>query len=276
MGDGINDAPVLRQSDVAISVNNATEIAKDASDIILLEKSLLVLEKGIIQGRTIFGNILKYIKITTASNFGDALSVLIGTVWLPFSPMAPAQILLQNLIYDFSQFGVALDRVDATFLTSPQRWQSKDLLPFTTINGTISTFFDLITFAIAGYYFGYINSYNSAIAQNDSLLAAQSLARFHACWFIIGLLSQTFVFQILRTEQLPVIQSRSTWPVYVIGALATIMAFSIVYISQIGSLVQLQSPGLIYIRISIAIIFSYCLTAQLTKVGYKKVFKKWL
>lgn len=276
MGDGINDAPVLRQSDVAISVNNATEIAKDASDIILLEKSLLVLEKGIIQGRTIFGNILKYIKITTASNFGNSLSVLIGTVWLPFSPMAPAQILLQNLIYDFSQFGVALDKVDATFLTSPQRWQSKDLLPFTTINGTVSTFFDLITFAIAGYYFGYITSYNNAIASSDTSLANISLAKFHACWFIIGLLSQTFVFQVLRTERLPIIQSRSTWPVYVIGAMATIIAFMIVYVSQIGNLVQLTSPGLIYIPISITIIFSYCVVAQLTKMVYKKIFKKWL
>ncbi|WP_434341856.1 magnesium-translocating P-type ATPase [Mycoplasma putrefaciens] len=278
MGDGINDAPVLRQSDVAISVNNATDIAKDASDIILLEKSLLVLEKGIIQGRTVFCNILKYIKITTASNFGNSLSVLIGTLWLPFVPMAPAQILLQNLIYDFSQFGVSLDNVDPSFLITPQRWNSKDLLPFTTINGTVSSLFDIITFAVAGYGLGFVTQYNQATAMGDASLANMAMSQFQACWFLIGLLSQTLVFQVLRTEHIPIIQSRSSWPVYSIAAFVSVIAIFITFVSQskLGSLIQLTSPGWIFLPIAIAILASYFVVAELTKLAYKKVFNKWL
>ncbi|MDQ0567496.1 magnesium-translocating P-type ATPase [Mycoplasma yeatsii] len=277
MGDGINDAPVLRQSDVAISVNNATDIAKDASDIILLEKSLLVLEKGIIQGRTVFSNILKYIKITTASNFGNSLSVLIGTVWLPFAPMAPAQILLQNLIYDFSQFGVSMDNVDASFLKTPQRWNSKDLLPFTIINGSVSSIFDLITFAITGYALGFVTGYNNAVANNTGD-ANMYMAQFQACWFLIGLLSQTLVFQVLRTEHLTIVKSRSSWPIYTIAGLVTAIAIFITFVEQsnLGSLIQLKTPGWVFLPIAVAILSGYFIVAELTKMGYKKVFNKWL
>nr|WP_253723484.1 HAD-IC family P-type ATPase [Spiroplasma citri] len=182
MGDGINDAPVLRQSDVAISVDNATDIAKEASDIILLEKSLLVMEKGIIQGRQIFGNILKYIKITIASNFGNVLSILIASAWLPFHPMMPIQILFQNLLYDVSQLAVAFDKVDVDFLSKPQTWTTKDILPFVFVNGPVSSIFDVLTFVVTGYYFG--------VLANPQHITAEQITLFQTCWFV-GRISDT-------------------------------------------------------------------------------------
>ena len=125
LGDGINDAIALHHADVGISVNSATDIAKEASDIILLEKDLDVLEQGVISGRNTFGNILKYIKITIASNFGNSLSILIAAIWLPFLPMLAIQILLQNLLYDISQLAIPWDKVDQEFLQKPQIWRQK-------------------------------------------------------------------------------------------------------------------------------------------------------
>ncbi|WP_026389608.1 magnesium-translocating P-type ATPase [[Acholeplasma] multilocale] len=272
MGDGINDAPVLRQSDVAISVNNATDIAKDASDIILLEKSLLVLEKGIIQGRTIFGNILKYIKITTSSNFGNTLSMIAASAFLPFLPMLPVQILFQNLIYDFSQFAIAIDTVDESFLAKPQRWNAKDLVPFTLFNGPVSSIFDILTFVIAGYAFGLIGDYNAAMDAGNKVLADGFMAQFHASWFIIGLASQALVVHVLRTEKIPFIQSRSPWPVYVISVAILAIAFIIPY----SGILAMKQPAWTFIPVALAILVGYLFVAQGVKVLYKKVFHRWL
>ncbi|ATZ18953.1 Mg(2+) transport ATPase, P-type [Williamsoniiplasma somnilux] len=275
MGDGINDAPVLRQSDVGISVNNATDIAKDASDIILLEKSLLVLEKGIIQGRTIFGNILKYIKLTTSSNFGNTLSLIVASAWLPFLPMLPVQILFQNLFYDLSQFAMAVDRVDESFVHKPQRWKANDIIPFVLFFGPISSMFDVITFAIVGYGLNVIPEYNSAMNNGFVDQANQLAAKFQGSWFLIGLITQAMVVQILRTEKVPLIQSRSPWPVNVTMVGMIVLAYAIPY-SPIGGLLSMNSPSLWFILISFGIISGYCMTAQFGKVGYKKIFKHWL
>ncbi|WP_031543338.1 magnesium-translocating P-type ATPase [Mesoplasma photuris] len=284
MGDGINDAPVLRQSDVAISVQNATDIAKDASDIILLEKSLLVLEKGIIEGRMIFGNILKYAKITFSSNFGNALSMLLVAAFLPFLPMLPSQLLLQNLIYDFSQFVSVMDRVDDTFIQKPQKWNSKEFVPFALINGPVSSIFDIITFVIVGWGLGTVQAYNN----NDASLLvginpeigvdAKDLAQsiFQGSWFIVGLISQTIIFHILRTEKLPFIKSRSPWPIFLIGGIIMLVAFLIPYIEPIGSIFRFAQPSLIYIPIVVGIISAYCLVAQTVKMLFIKIYKKWL
>ncbi|AUF83772.1 magnesium-translocating P-type ATPase [Mesoplasma syrphidae] len=273
MGDGINDAPVLRQSDVAISVNNATDIAKDASDIILLEKSLLVLEKGIVQGRTIFGNILKYMKITTASNFGNVLSMLIVAPLLAFSPMEPIQLLFQNLLYDLSQFAIALDRVDDTFVAKPQRWNAKSLVPFTLINGPVSSVFDLVTFAIAGFGLGYIGDYNNANGNLEAM--AQAKAQFNASWFVVGLLTQAWVVQIMRTEKIPFIQSRAPWPVMLSTGIVTGCAFVFAF-TPAATLLKMQSPPLWYAPIVLGILLSYVGLAQAVKVGYIKIYKSWL
>ncbi|AVP49395.1 magnesium-translocating P-type ATPase [Williamsoniiplasma luminosum] len=274
MGDGINDAPVLRQSDVGISVNNASDIAKDASDIILLEKSLLVLEKGIIQGRTIFANILKYIKVTTSSNFGNVLSVIVASAILPFLPMLPVQMLFQNLIYDLSQFAMALDRVDEEFVQKPQRWKSNDLVPFVCINGPVSSVFDILTFVIVGFGFGLVPEFN-AMANKESFEATQIIAQFNASWFLIGLITQTMVMQVLRTEKLPFIQSRSPWIVYLTMVMVISLAFSITF-TPFGTLLHMTPPIPVFIGIAAGLICGYLCLAQLVKMTYIKIFKKWL
>ncbi|AXK50700.1 magnesium-translocating P-type ATPase [Spiroplasma alleghenense] len=262
MGDGINDAPVLRQSDVAISVHNATDIAKEASDIILLEKSLLVLEKGIIQGRKIFGNILKYIKITASSNFGNAASVVIGAAWLPFQPMMPVQILFQNLIYDFSQFALAYDKVDKEFLRTPQRWNAKDMVPFILFNGPVSSIFDLITFAILAYGYNY----------NDT----SKMQMFNAGWFMVGLATQSLVVQIMRTEKLPFVQSKAVWQLNAFTVFTCITAIAIPYIPHVNTGLGMVHPGYTFIPIVIGLLIMYLVVAQLVKMLYIKLFKKWL
>ncbi|WP_368486742.1 magnesium-translocating P-type ATPase [Spiroplasma sp. DGKH1] len=266
MGDGINDAPVLRQSDVAISVDNATDIAKEASDIILLEKSLLVLEKGIIQGRNIFGNILKYIKITVSSNFGNVLSVLIASAWLPFVPLAPIQLLFQNLLYDMSQFAVAFDKVDADFLAKPQTWTTKDIIPFVFINGPVSSIFDIITFAIMGYYFGVLLQGNPTPEQ---------ISLFHTGWFVEGLLTQTLVVQMYRTRRIPFIQSRAAWQLNV-ATLAVSTIGIVIPFTIIGTELGMRPLPGIYFAFLVMIIISYCLLSQLAKFIYIKIYHRWL
>ncbi|PPE04096.1 magnesium-translocating P-type ATPase [Williamsoniiplasma lucivorax] len=272
MGDGINDAPVLRQSDVAISVNNASDIAKDASDIILLEKSLLVLEKGIIQGRTIFCNILKYIKVTTSSNFGNVLSMIVASIILPFLPMLPVQILFQNLIYDMSQFAMALDNVDEHFVAKPQRWHANNLYPFVLMNGPVSSIFDILTFVIVGFGYGLVPAFlQPATPAEQSAIVAQ----FNASWFLVGVITQSVVMQVLRTEKIPFIQSRSPWIVYLSMCLVIGVTFTVVF-SPVNSLLQMKSPELPFIAIMVGLVTAYLFLAQLVKMLYIKIFKRWL
>jgi Mg2+-importing ATPase len=153
MGDGINDAPALRAADVGISVDNAVDIAKESADLILLEKSLLVLEDGVLEGRRVFGNIQKYIKMGTSSNFGNMFSVLGASIFLPFLPMLPIQLLVQNLLYDFSQLAIPLDRVDEEYLRKPRRWRVFEIGRFMLYIGPISSIFDYTTYALMWFVF---------------------------------------------------------------------------------------------------------------------------
>src|SRR5438270_1785594 len=153
MGDGINDAPALRAADVGISVDNAVDIAKESADIILLEKSLLVLEEGVIEGRKTFGNTIKYIKMTASSNFGNVFSVLVASAFLPFLPMLPIQLLTVNLLYDFSQASIPWDDMDREYLAVPRQWRADDIGRFMVFIGPISSIFDVVTFLIMWYVF---------------------------------------------------------------------------------------------------------------------------
>lgn len=211
MGDGINDAPALHAADIGISVDSAVDIAKEAADIILLEKSLMVLVDGVSEGRRTFSNMLKYIRLTTSSNFGNVLSVLVASAFLPFLPMLPLQLLVQNLLYDFSQTGIPFDNVDEELLRVPLRWHPRDIGRFMCFFGPISSLFDIIAFAVLWW-----------------IVAANSPGKqhlFQSGWFVVGLLTQTLIVHMIRTPKLPFIESRAA-PL-LMGTTASIMALGV-------------------------------------------------
>jgi len=209
MGDGINDAPALRAADIGISVDTAVDIAKEAADIILLEKSLMVLEEGVLEGRTTFANMLKYIKMTASSNFGNVFSVLVASAFIPFLPMLPIQLLTQNLLYDISQIAIPFDRVDEELLKQPQRWQPGDIGRFMLFFGPISSVFDILTYLMMWFIFG------------ANTLERQSL--FQSGWFTVGLLTQTLIVHMIRTPKLPFVQSRAAVPLLVMTGLIMVI-----------------------------------------------------
>ena len=255
IGDGINDAPALRAADIGISVDTAVDIAKEAADIILLEKSLMVLEEGVLEGRKTFANMLKYIKMTASSNFGNVFSVLIASAFLPFLPMLPLQLLLQNLLYDVSQIAIPLDNVDAEFLKKPQRWNPNDIGRFMVYFGPISSVFDLSTFALLWYVFG------------ANTPAHQTL--FQSGWFIEGLLSQTLIVHMIRTQKIPFIQSRAAWPL--IGMTLLVMAVGIfVPMSPFASYFRLQPLPLAYFPWLVVILLGYAALTQAMKGWYTR------
>jgi Mg2+-importing ATPase len=209
MGDGINDVLAMKAADVGISVDTAVDVAKESADIILLEKSLLVLEDGIIEGRKVFANIVKYIKMGASSNFGNMFSMLGSNFLLPagFLPMEPLQLLVNNLLYDFSQVGIPLDNVDADFLEKPHRWNIKGIQKFMIFIGPISSIFDYATFFLMLYFFGCSAAGKLAIGDAHRVSLEQL---FHTGWFVESLLTQTLIVHIIRTRRIPFFQSRAS------------------------------------------------------------------
>lgn len=261
LGDGINDAAALRQSDIGISVDSAVDIAKENADIILLEKDLMVLEDGVLEGRKTFGNINKYIKMTASSNFGNMFSVMFASAFLPFLPMMPIHLLIQNLLYDISQTTIPFDRMDPEFLRKPRRWDASDLKRFMIYIGPISSIFDIVTYLVMWHVFG-CNS-----PEHQSL--------FQSGWFIEGLLSQTLIVHMIRTRKIPFIQSRATWPV--IGMTTLVMVIGIVIpFTSFGASIGLQALPLSYFPWLVGILLSYCVLTQLVKNWYIRKFSGWL
>ena len=198
LGDGINDGPALKAADVGISVDTAADIAKESADIILLEKSLMVLEEGVLEGRKVFGNITKYIKMGASSNFGNMFSVLGASAFLPFLPMLPIQVLTNNLLYDFSQTTIPTDNVDEDYLTAPRRWDIGHIARFMVFMGPISSIFDYATSGLMYFGFG---------ANTDA-----TSPLFQTAWFVESIVTQTLIIHIIRTNKIPFIQSRASWP----------------------------------------------------------------
>jgi Mg2+-importing ATPase len=204
LGDGINDAPALRAADVGISVDSAADIAKESAALILLEKSLMVLEEGVIEGRKVFANILKYIRMGASSSFGNMFSVVGASAFLPFLPMAPLQILANNLLYDFSQVPIPVDDVDAEQLAKPRPWSVSEITRFILFIGPCSSVFDYTTFLLMLYVF-------HAWAPDQAPL-------FQTGWFVESLLTQTLIIHVIRTNKIPFIQSRAAWPLTLTSA----------------------------------------------------------
>lgn len=261
LGDGINDASALRQSDIGISVDSAVDIAKESADIILLEKDLMVLEDGVLEGRKTFGNITKYIKMTASSNFGNMFSVMAASAFLPFLPMLPIHLLIQNLLYDVSQTTIPFDRMDEEYLRKPRKWDASDLSRFMIFVGPISSVFDIITYLVMWYVFG-CNS-----------IGHQTL--FQSGWFIEGLLSQTLIVHMIRTRKIPFVQSRASWPVT--GLTFLIMAVGIaIPFTPFGSSIGLEPLPVSYFPWLVGILLSYCILTQVVKNWYIRRFVKWL
>jgi Mg2+-importing ATPase len=261
LGDGINDAPALRDADVGISVDTGADIARESADIILLEKSLLVLEEGAIAGRTTFGNIIKYIKMAASSNFGNMFSVLGASVWLPFLPMLPLQLLIQNLLYDLSQVAIPFDGVDGEYLERPRKWLIGDIARFMVCIGPISSIFDFTTFALLWYVFGANRIEHQAFFQSG--------------WFIEGLLSQTLIIHMIRTAKVPFLQSTAAWPLMALTL--TIMAVGVVIpYTALGPVAGMIPLPWTYFPWLAGTLACYCALTQLIKVWYIRRFRMWL
>jgi Mg2+-importing ATPase len=255
MGDGINDAPALRAADVGISVDNAVDIAKESADLILLEKDLLVLEDGVLEGRRVFGNITKYIKMGTSSNFGNMFSVLGASAFLPFLPMLPIQLLTQNLLYDFSQLAIPFDRVDEEYLVTPRQWRIDDIRRFMIWFGPVSSIFDYITFALLFFVL------------KANLPERQAL--FQSAWFVEGLLSQTLIVHMIRTRKIPFLQS-SPAPSLALATAAVMTVGILIPFTRFGrSLHMVPLPGIFFLWL-VFILLAYAALAQLVKTWFIK------
>ena len=261
MGDGINDAPALRQADVGISVDSAVDIAKETADIILLKKDLMVLEQGVLEGRRTFGNIIKYIKMAASGNFGNMISVIIASVFLPFLPMLPVQLLTQNLLCDFSQMGIPFDRVDKKYSEKPRRWDTKSISRFMLFFGPLSCIFDLICFAVMWAGFKGLGS---------------SFAPLFRCgWFIFGTISQVMVIHIIRTSKLPFFQSKPA-PLLVISTFLVAALTLFIGLSDMATALDMAKLPLNFLPKLAGVIAGYLISVQAVKGVYVRVFGEWI
>jgi P-type Mg2+ transporter len=280
MGDGINDAPALRAADVGISVDNAVDIAKESADMILLEKSLMVLEEGVLEGRKVFVNILKYIRMGASSNFGNMFSVIGASAWLPFVPMAPIQVLTNNLLYDFSQVPIPTDNVGPTQTAKPRPWNMGEIGKFIVFIGPISSIFDYTTYAIMWFIFkcshlnlaapaGLAARFAGATSPNDTYAAAL----FHTGWFVESLMTQTLIVHVIRTNLIPFIQSRASWQLTLNTVLIMAIGAYLPFSPLASFLGFVPLPPLYWLLLLVTLVCYVGLT-QLVKVWLLK--KSWI
>ena len=255
MGDGINDAPALKAADVGISVDSAVDIAKESSDIIVLENNLLILEQGVMEGRRVFGNIIKYIKMAASSNFGNMFSVVGASGFLPFLPMLPIQVLTNNLLYDFSQTTIPTDDVDADWLTRPRKWTIGKIERFILFIGPISSIFDYLTFFMMLYVF---NCWNNP-------------ALFRTGWFVESLFTQTLIIHVIRTNKIPFIESRASWPLIVSSLIIVAVGAWLTVSPLADALGFVPLPPLYWLLLAIMLV-CYVILTQVVKTWFIRRF----
>jgi len=280
MGDGINDAPALRAADVGISVDNAVDIAKESADVILLEKDLMVLEEGVIEGRKVFVNILKYIRMGASSNFGNMFSMLGAAALFKFQPIMPLQILTNNLLYDFSQVPIPTDNVGANQIAKPRPWQMGEIAKFMLLLGPISSIFDYTTFAVMWFVF----KCNDTVAlsqapglvsqfKDEALDHTHAAQLFHTGWFVESIMTQTLIIHVIRTNQIPFVQSRASWQLSMTTVLIMLIGAILPYSPLAGPLGFVPLPGLYWVLLAATLICYLALT-QLIKSWMVK--KNWI
>ncbi|MEZ7624423.1 magnesium-translocating P-type ATPase [Streptococcus sp. 27098_8_22] len=273
MGDGINDAPSMKVADVGISVDTAVDIAKETADVILLDKDLMVLETGIVEGRKVYANMTKYIKMTVSSNFGNIFSLLVASIFLPFLPMAPVHLIVLNLVYDLSCVALPFDNVDQDFLKQPHTWEAKSITRFMVWMGPISSVFDILTFIFL--YFIIVPLVTGHHYVHGSESALQFIILFQTGWFIESMWSQTMVIHMLRTAKVPFVQSRPAWLVILMTLVAAFFVTSLPY-GPLVNILRLAPLGLPYFLFLICIIFLYMFSVTVIKKFYIKKYKEWL
>ena len=260
MGDGINDSLPLKQADIGISVDNAVDIAKEVADIILLEKDLMVLDEGVVEGRSTFANMSKYLKMSVSGNFGNMFSVLIASIFLPFLPMLPVHILVQNLLNDFAQLGMPFDHVETKYIEKPKKWDLGGIKGFMVSFGLLSTVLDVLCFLVLWFIFGYNNP---------------EMAGYFQCgWFMFGVISQTMVIHTIRTPKLPFVSDRASVQL-TLSTLAVIAVTLIIGFTGVSTLFDLPTMPISYMLWLAILMVVYMIFAQIMKVIYIKRHKDW-
>ncbi|EDR08779.1 Ca-transporting ATPase, truncated [Laccaria bicolor S238N-H82] len=256
LGDGVNDALAIRVADVEISVDLGTEIAKEAANVILLEKNL-----DVIAHRVLFINTIKYIKMATSSNFNNVFSVL---AWLPYQPIQPLQLLFQNLLYDSSQATIPWDNVDPEYLAAPTTWNARSIARFMIFLGPTYSVFDICTFLINWYPFGIRDQHSTLVP----------LAQTN--WFLEGAITQLFIIQLLQTGKIPIIQSRVSVSIVALTTLVSGIVFAIPYIPKLSAVLGMSRPKPEFYGFLAAMVMGYVILVHIVKVIYQHMFKEWL
>ena len=262
MGDGVNDAPSLHNADVGICVNTATDIAKEASDIILLEKSLKVILNGVLEGRKVYGNIIKYMKMALSSDFGDVFSIFIASIFLPFLPLLPIQMLIQDFLYDFSQIAIPYDNVDKEFLLKPKKWDTKGLGTFMNVMGPVSSIIDVLAFLA----FWFILGYNGETYETY----------FQTAWFVECLISETLIIHFVRTSKIPFVQSKPSPMLFGLTMVTIVGTILAPILLHNVSAFHFEILPLKYYGIIVGLTALYVVLVQAVKKIYIKKVGEWL